>query len=90
MDEKHKQISLQDNYVGNQTFRIWRVSTDSEPNRKLHGEDGKETAHRNLPCLLPELRKTGFCNAKPKTPNLLVTQVQQKRIHAMKKHKIKC
>lgn len=35
--------------------------------------------------LLPELRKTGFGNAKPKTANLLVTQVQQKRIHAMKK-----
>lgn len=85
MDGKHKQLSLQDNYVGNQTFRIWRVSTDTEPNRKVHGEDGQETAHRNLCCLLPEPRKTGFCNSEPKTANLLVTQVQQKRIHAMKK-----
>lgn len=85
MDEKHKQISLQDNYVGNKTFRIWTVSTDTEPNRKIHGADGQETAHRNLRCLLPELTKTGFCNLEHKTAYLLVTQVQQKRIHAMKK-----
>lgn len=67
MDEKHKQISLQDNYVGNKTFRIWTVSTDTEPNRKIHGADGQETAHRNLRCLLPELTKTGFCNLEHKT-----------------------